>query len=332
MSGASSDLPLFVFFGAESEYVLHPLFAEMARRGFDCVELHAEPGRSIAQGLARTIAHPGPKALVTSAHFAWDERYMMTMMEVPDCPALLDIVGRLKPGFIAYYPHDLSQPMLADEARSLGLVDLFLAPGPAERMFAHRTRVAEVGWIKTPENVGVPQERWGRALWLTMSLEYIIVEYGLEKTLQLIEPWLRDWVSIKFAPFVQFEPLEGILRERGVAILDRNMTPPEAARHFDFVVTNGESSVVRESALMGVPTFLVTDVSLFGKRSRRNLWQFADLENVHVVRKLEDIPGGVSHTPPRLKGFDMDAAIEAIVSGCRAKACADRVRFERPCF
>lgn len=307
--------PLFVFFGAESEYVLHPMFAEMTKRGHRCVELHATPEHSISAELATVVADPARKILVTSSHFSWDDRYMMSTMGVPDCPALVEIIAALRPIFTVYYPHDLSQPLLTNETSCLPLIDLYLAASPLERMFARGTRVQEVGWIKTPSDIGIPSERWGRGLWLTMSMEYILVENGTEKTLGYIEKWLHEWLSIKFAPFPQFAELESILTDRGINIIDRNMTPPDAARHFDFVVTNGESSVVRESAMMGIPTYIVTGIGLFGKMSSRNMWQFTDLENVHVVETLDDIPDDTRHTPPTMLPFDMDAAIDAIVTG-----------------
>ena len=305
----------YVFFGAESEYVLHPLYLEMKARGYDCIELHATPEHSIGSDIAKTAADPAPKVLVTSAHFSWDDRYMMSAMEVPDCPALVEIISLLQPVFTVYTPHDLSQPLLTNESQCLDLIDLFLAPSPVERMFAGGTNVTEVGWIKTPPVSETPAERWGRGLWLTMSLEYILIEEGTERTLGYIEPWLHDWLWIKFAPFPQFEELEYILKDRGLNVLDRHMTPPEAARHFDFVVTNGESSVVRESAMMGVPTFLVTGLSLFGDRSTRNIWQFHDLDNVHVVETLDQIPHDITKRSPVLRPFDMDKAVGAIIEG-----------------
>ena len=312
--------PLYVFFGAESEYVLHPLYAEMKRRGHDCVELHAEPERGILEDLRKTEADARPKALITSAHFDWDERYMMSQMEVPGCPALVEILARLDPVFTVYYPHDLSQPLLSSESAKLRLIDLYLAPSSNEHIFSPYTTVETVGWIKAPADLDAPRERWGRGLWLTMSLEYILVEHGTKGTLGLINDWLNDWLWIKFAPFPQFDEIEAVLKDRGVNILDRNITPPAAVRHFDFVVTNGESSVVRESALMGVPTYLVTDIGLFGEGSRRNLWQFADLPNVRVVPNLDSIPDNIPKSPPRMLPFDMDAAVHAIVTGYEAKA------------
>ena len=104
--------PLFVFFGAESEYVLHPLYLEMKTRGHDCIELHALPGRGITDELTAVAADPRPKALITSAHLDSDARYMMSQMEVPGCPALVEILARLDPAFVTYYPHDLSQSLL----------------------------------------------------------------------------------------------------------------------------------------------------------------------------------------------------------------------------
>ncbi|MGB0632007.1 MAG: hypothetical protein ACPGRZ_15065 [Alphaproteobacteria bacterium] len=315
--------PLYVFFGAESEYVLHPLYVEMTTRGHHCVELHAMPGSGITGDLAATAADKRPKVLITSAHFDWDARYMMSQMEVPDCPALVEIISILGPAFTVYYPHDLSQPVLTSESAKLGLIDLYLAPSYLEHMFTPYTNVRTVGWIKAPKDLHATQERWGRGLWLTMSLEYILVEHGTRKTLGIINDWLTDWLWIKFPPYPQFDEIETILKDRGINILDRNMTPPVAARHFDFVVTNGESSVVRESALMGVPTYLVTDIGLFGEESQRNLWQFVDLPNVHVVANLESIPDDIPRTEPQMLAFDMDAAIDAIVSGASARTGAE---------
>ena len=134
--------------------------------------------------------------------------------------------------------------------------------------------------------------------------------------------WLRDWLSVKFAPFPQFAELERLLSDRGINIVDRNMTPPAAARHFDFVVTNGESSVVRESAMMGIPTYLVTGLGLFGETSTRNLWQFTDLKNVHIVETLDDIPADRLPEAPSMIPFHMDTAIDAIVSGYEQRSGA----------
>jgi len=312
--------PLFVFFGAESEYVLHPVFVGMSERGYRCVELHATPEHSITRDLASVVADPAPKILVTSSHFSWDDRFMLSAMEVPDCPALVEIIASLQPAYTVYYPHDLSQPMLTNESNCLGLVDLYLAASPLEQMFSGETAVSEVGWIKAPTDIGESVERWGRGLWLTMSMEYILVEHGTQKTLGFMEKWLHHWLSIKFAPFPQFTEIEQLLTERGINIIDRNMPPPLAARHFDFVVTNGESSVVRESAMMGIPTYLVTGIGFFGKTSTRNIWQFADLENVHVVETLEDIPERPKPVPASMVPFDMDRAIEAIVTGYERKS------------
>jgi len=189
-------------------------------------------------------------------------------------------------------------------------------------MFKGLTEVQTVGWIKAPHDLLKPQERWGRGLWLTMSLEYILVEHGTTKTMGLIHDWIQKWLWIKFPPYPQFEEMENLLRARGINLVDRNTYPTVAARHFDFVVTNGESSVVRESAMMGVETFIVTEIGLFGDKTRRNIWQFADQENVHVVANFEAIPDIVENQPPRMQPFDMDSTIDAIVSGARRKTSA----------
>lgn len=46
---------------------------------------------------------------------------MMSAMEVPDCPELVEIISLLQPVFTVYTPHDLSQPLLTNESQRLGL-------------------------------------------------------------------------------------------------------------------------------------------------------------------------------------------------------------------
>ena len=49
------------------------------------------------------------------------------------------------------------------------------------------------------------------------------------------------------------------------------------------------------------------------------MWQFADLDNVHIVPNFDSIPEIVEKRPPVMQPFDMDATIDAIVNGAKAK-------------
>ena len=119
--------PRFVFFGAQGEYVLTPLYQEMQARGHDCVEIVAMEGRDAAAEVAALPDHAGPTVLISCAHVMHDAASMLEFLGIPNCPPFLEVKQRLDPALTVYYTHDLSSPFIWDEQQCAAAFDLYLA-------------------------------------------------------------------------------------------------------------------------------------------------------------------------------------------------------------
>jgi len=314
MNEPAGGAPLFLFYGVEGESVLAPLCAAMRERGHRCVEIVAGgEGDAAARIAALAAQRPARVVLVTCAHFVHDAVAMEQYLGIAGALAPQEVRARLRPELTVYVPHDLSGPLRWDEIAQLGMVDLYLGASDAERMFRRRTDVEIVGWARYLGEGSAAPRRRGRALWLYSDAESSLRRDGPAAVHGRMLPFMRKWCAIKFAPYAANRALEDLLRADGHAVVDSAERPADLAPCFDLIATNGESSVVRETGLIGKPVFILTDPALFPQRQLSRLWQFADMPNVHCVPDLDAIPGHVVGAEPRLKAFDMDAAIAAIL-------------------
>jgi len=306
--------PRFILFGAQGEYVLQPLHAALQARGMRSIEIVAAPGRDAVAGIAALGAHDGPTVLVTCAHILHDTVSMAEFLHIPHYPPLLWVIDRLKPALTVYCPHDLGTPFLWDEQTYLHRIDLYLAATAAERALARQTAVEVVGWIKLPTLPKNPERR-GRALWLCMSAESLIAQIGAARTLAQYRPHLRPWCAMKLAPYDDCRPLETLFRDAGVPVVDCFAAPVEHVPHYDVVVSNGPSSVVREAAMLGRPVYVLLAENIFPQRYLGDMREFADLPNLHLIRGMDEIPEAPPPSlPNRLLPFDADRAIRAMLA------------------
>lgn len=303
----------FVFFGAEGEYVLGPLAQAMTARGFDCVEIVARPGFDAAAAITALPQHDGRTVLLTSTHFLHDTESMAEFLGVPGYPSLPAVMERLRPDLLVYYPHDLSTPVLWDEHGYLHRIGLYLAATDAELALRRQVEVVPVGWIKL-RPATAKAERRGRGLWLCMGTETVIRKVGARRTFDQYRPHLRDWCTMKLPPYANCRAMEDMLRAAGIAVIDCFEPPPAHVPHYELVVSNGPSSVVREAGLMGKPVFVVTHRDLFPQDYLREMQDFADMPNVRFVPSLDDIPAQLADVPARLRPFDEARAIAAILA------------------
>ncbi len=309
--GQAAMAPLFVFYGVEAEYVLAPLCREMLRRGHECVEIFVKNGVDAEQSM-RALPKGRPVALVTSAHFLQDGPTMAEHLGIGGCLSLLEAVALLAPVATICVPHDLSSPLLPEEIPYLRLVDLWLGALDGELALRRYLEVEIVGWIKYHE-AAVEIARRGRAIWLFSDVESRLHNSGLGKTFKRILPFTRPWCSIKFAPNEIARPLERELRDAGVDVIDSTESAVAQALLFDAVVSNGDSSTVREAGLMGKPIYIITDPKVAPRSNMRRMWQYLDLDCIRFVPNLDAIPEQVPSFPSRIRTFDVDAAVAAIL-------------------
>ena len=308
----SKQEPRFILFGAQGEYVLGPLADALLKKGHDCTEIVARAGFDAMAAIAALPPYAGKTVLVTCAHILHDTESMQEFLGIPDCPPLLSVIRNLRPDLTVYYPHDLSSPFLWDEYPYAHLIDLYLGATDCERALRRRMDVEIVGWIKLRRRRGVPERR-GRALWLCMGTETVIQKIGVKRTFAAYKPHLRDWCSVKLPPYDYCKPMERMIEETGATAIDCFETPPDHVPHYDLVISNGPSSVVREAGLMGKPVFILTADGVFPKSYLKDMNQFSDLPYLRFVGSIDDIPATAPTAPPLLHPFDAARAMAAIL-------------------
>ena len=305
--------PRFILFGAQGEYVLGPLADALLKKGYDCTEIVARAGYDATAAIASLPPHAGKTVLVTCAHILHDTESMQEFLGIPDCPPLLSVIRTVRPDLTVYYPHDLSSPFLWDEHPYAHLIDLYLGATDCERALRRRMDVEIVGWIKLRRRRGVPERR-GRALWLCMGTETVIQKIGVKRTFTAYKPHLRDWCAVKLPPYDYCKPMEKMIDGTGATAIDCFETPPDHVPHYDLVISNGPSSVVREAGLMGKPVFILTADGVFPKSYLKDMNQFSDLPYLRFVGSIDDVPATAPTTaPPLLHPFDAAKAMAAIL-------------------
>jgi hypothetical protein len=308
--GRHSARPLFVFYGIESEYVLGPLCREMQGRGHDCVEIFVIGGRDGEREM-RALPTDRRIMLVTSVHFYHDRPGMLDYTGTDGCLSLFEVIDLLQPAATIYVPHDLSAPLLPEEMPALRKVDLYLGALESENAFARYTRVKIVGWSKY-RKPAEPPAQLGRALWLFSDVETRIWISGLDATYGRLVRHMRPWCAVKFGNTDIVKPLELRLRAAGFNVIDSAETAATHAPRYHAIVSNGESSTVRETGLMGKPIYMLTDPDIAPESNMRRMFQFLDLESIHFIANMDSVPERAAPCLPRLRPFDMEAAIGAI--------------------
>jgi hypothetical protein len=288
----------------------------MRAQGYECAEIVATAGRDPVREIAALDRARRRVVLVSCAHHLHDAVAMLDWVGVPGALSLPELLARLRPDAKVFVPHDLGTPLLGDEVGYLQRFDLYLGALASERAWRRYVDVEIVGWAKhldatAGDNApaGAPA---GRALWLFSDAETMCRADGAQRVFERLRPMVRPWCAMKFAPVQVTAGLERLLAGIGIAVVDASTPPPEAAAHFRIVVSNGDSSAVREAALLGKPVFILTDSEVFPTRIRDRIWQFCDMRNVRFVPDLDAIPEHATGCAPRFRAFDFERAIAAI--------------------
>ncbi|MFT7521982.1 MAG: hypothetical protein ACI9MC_004134, partial [Kiritimatiellia bacterium] len=308
MSGPQFD-DLFVFHGARGEYFLEPMVEEFRKRALNCIEVVG--GKTdVAKSLDKVLPHDGRVILITSAHIMHDGPSYEDLVGSAGCLSPIQVQALTQPVLTVYVPHDISTPFLVEEMFYIHHIDLYLAATEAELMLRRKVDVELVGWIKRLNPSEPPFENRGRALWLTMGMEIGVHRSGVAAKIEAMSPHIRDWCDIKLGPNSVVDELEEQLRALGANVIDKYQSAADLVPHYDIIVSNGSSSVVREAAMMGKRVYILTHRSIF--RSRNQWYQYADLPNIQFIKSMDDIPEQNIDLPPRLLAFDMRRAIDAI--------------------
>ena len=259
----------YIFYGFASEYVLHDLFLTMQKKGFDVIEIDAlmiKNSKKIINSLK------GQKTtLITSAHLLLDkENFTKFYPNNNSFYSVLEIISLLKPTKKFFIPHDLTTPLIEHEEKFLNQFDIFFSPcEPYTSMYSRYCRVEEVGWIKSRHS-GKPYKPKNNAIWFLSDSKYHI-DIGPSSSYSMTKPVLDQGVSIKFPFWKDIEDLENFYRQEGAHVIDSTINTYDLINAHKLIITNGISSIIAESYLMGKPVANIMEGSFYGYLSKLEL-------------------------------------------------------------
>lgn len=309
---------IYLFYGFGAEYVLHPLYTELKSRRKECVEIDALTignSRNIINKLKGTDV-----VFVTSAHFLMDQKNFTDFYPTTKkFYSVLEIIALLKPIKTVYIPHDLTQPLIDYETEYLNQIDLFLTPSePYTSIYSQFCRVEEIGWIKyqassNQEAKKRKNQNANKALWLIS--DYVLhKKMGVEASFEATNPILKQGVSIKFPIWFDTSKFESYYIKKGAFVYPSATNTIDLILQHDIIITNGLSSIIAESYLLGKTTVNIMQYAHFGNELEYLHTNFPDMifyENI-VDFKLSQVPKKTNK--PTLKPFDMQKAIDLITN------------------
>ncbi len=298
----------YLFYGFGAEYVLHPLYTEMLAKGYHCIEIdplaQADSKKQIEQLKGQEVV------FITSAHFLLNEKNFGYFYDSQNhFYGTLEVLSLLRPKASVFVPHDLTQPLIDYEKEYLNQFTAFCSPcEPFTSTYAHYTKSIEMGWIKYKQKPKTILRKQG-ALWF-LSDFVLHLNWGVEKSFELLEPILSQGISIKFPLWPGCETFETYFTEKGIHVFPSSENSIDLILAHDIILTNGLSSIVAESYFLGKTTVNIMEGSHYGDEKKYLQSLFPRLIFIPTLRSfdLRDIP--IKSQKPVLQPFKMATMVQ----------------------
>ncbi len=301
----------FLFYGCGSEYVLHSLYEEFSKRKYDCMEIDVmahEDSRSLVDFLSdRKVV------FITSAHLLMDKKNFSVFYKTEnEFYGPLEVIDILKPLKSFFIPHDLTQPLIHFEEMFINQFDYFLSPcEPYTSLYSQYVKTEEVGWIKyTGEKASLKKQK-NKAIWF-LSDFVVHLTMGAADSFAKISPILKQGISIKFPLWEGSDEFEEFFSKKGIHVYPSQENSIDLISQHDIILTNGLSSVVAESYLLGKTTINIMEGSHYGDERER---AFAFFPDIQFFEHISDFKLSKIHIQKRkalLQPLDMKKAIQLI--------------------
>ena len=301
----------YLFYGFASEYVLHNIYKEMKKQGFNCLEIDAlqiKNSKKIIDSLKdkRVI-------FITSAHLLLDKiNFTDFYPNDNEFYSVLEIIKILRPIKKIYIPHDLTQPLIQYEETYLQFFDYFLSPcEPFTSIYSQYCKTEEVGWIKYQPDQNKTKKPTNRAIWLLS--DYILhYKMGVEKSFNLIRPILEQGVAIKFPKWIGSDEFEKYYRKKGINVYSASSNTIELILDHQIIITNGLSSTIAESYFLGKTVVNIMENSHYGNYLGYLQELFPNLLYFEKIKDFDIKKINKQNNPNILKPFDIEKTINLI--------------------
>lgn len=300
----------YLFYGFGSEYVLHPLYEEMKKRGYECVEIDALQKKNSIDLMNQFI--DTPVCFITSAHLLLDKKTFTDLYPNTNLfYGVLEIISLLKPVRSVYIPHDLTQPLIRNEKDFLNQFNIFLSPcEPFTSAYSHYCKTIEVGWIKYRQSDTKIKRH--KAVWF-LSDFVLHQKMGKEQSFEKISPVLKQGIAIKFPQWMNYKEFEDYFSDQGIRVYPTSLNTIDLIKNHEIIITNGLSSIIAESYFLGKTTVNIMEGSHYGNNTKYLVELFPELCFVEKISDfhLQFIPK--TKRTSVLKPFDMEKALRKII-------------------
>ena len=301
----------YLFYGFGSEYVLHPLYLELKKRGYDCCEIDALNIKNSKKIINQLIKKP--VVFITSSHLLLDKINFKDFYPSENTfYNVLEILALIKPKKSIYIPHDLTQPLINKENYFLNQFDLFLSPcEPFTSIYSQYCNTEEMGWIKYKKNLLQKNgaKKKDKAIWFISDF-ILHMKMGKNKSFKLLAPVLKQGVAVKFPFWDQSNEFEEYFIKMGANVYSAKDNSIELIRNHDIIITNGLSSVISESYLLGKTTVNITEGSHYGEERKYLEELFPNLIFIEKINKFRLAKIRLKVQEIKLKPFNINYAIE----------------------
>lgn len=308
---------VYLFFGVGGEYCLQPLFLEMKKRDYQCVEIDLSRCNDTLNILKNLKGKE--VVFITSAHLFLNESNLALEGQLlKDSMSPLAIIDYLKPVKKVYYTHDIQDGFKHFDRLHFSLFDLWLSTLPVNAHGLRYAEIIDVGWINKREST--PKYNRGDDIKFAHSMSELV--YYRSKGIDFFYNKFKDvWAEgIGVSLYRGYdEDLSKILKKNSVNILDCNKNIFTMINEYPVIITNSVSGVNIEASLSGRMVINLLD-GVQSESYQRS--QIGGLPNVHIVtipeavEMIKAIKKGemdIAVGENILKPFDMELAIKKIV-------------------
>lgn len=245
------DKNIYLFYGFNGEYVLNPLYKEMIKRGYNCVEIDTAYEKDI-KGKLDTLKGKDV-ILVTCAHVFFDKQNLKDIYPIyPDSISVLEVIDYLKPVKKIYYPHDIMDGFTHIDKDYFSLFDCYLSPLPCN---AHGNRycpVIDVGWIKKNKIMST-RSNSGKNIKINHGLGFF--EFYREDLESMYNTFQKIWnfnAKVKLPSGQLYrDDYEKFFKNKNIVLYEDNANIYDLIDESDIVITNAVTAVSIEASLSG---------------------------------------------------------------------------------
>lgn len=329
------DNRLYFFSGCGGEYVLHPIYNELLKNGYDALELTDQNSSDTYELLDKARYSKKDIIYLTSHHLFLNQHYY-NLYQKNDKNSFKNIISGmaikdyLNPKKSIFYPHDLLDGLTHTDRFYFKFFNLYLSPYHhlMQEVKRYCPNVEEVGWIKKKEQTKELNEKEPNDISFGMCLThpgaYWTKEKGFSKykdKFSIIWNKCKENLHIRMINDHLDNGKEFFCKEENLILDPLEESIFDFIDRHDIIITHGGSGVAMEAALSGRMVFAITDCGSEKLEKARAKW--LGLPNTHLVtikecaKYCEKILAGkekVEKGKDLMKPFDMEKTIRLILN------------------